>query len=128
MKFVLFIYSKPQPWAHPTSAHTPEYQALSESSRQILDERFDAVWASMQDTGEIVHAQALASPDNAVSFRWDPEAQSGSPAPGSLHAGSQRSLAGFFVLDTQTQARAQEIAQAFAVPGDDVELRPIDPS
>jgi len=40
------------------------------------------------------------------------------------YAESKEQLAGFFVLDCATRARAEELAAKFAGPGDVIELRP----
>lgn len=36
MQFVILIHSNPQPWAHPTSDHTAEYQALPQEQKDRL--------------------------------------------------------------------------------------------
>lgn len=42
MKFVILIHSNPQPWGHPTSAHTAEYAALPDQTKAELVQRWDA--------------------------------------------------------------------------------------
>lgn len=121
MKFVILIHSYPQPWAHPTSEHTAEYQALPPATQEELGARWDRVFSEAQENGEIVSGCALGDPAHArvVRFDGEPRAADGPYAQGDEH------LAGFFVIDVATQERAEEIAAAFSCPGDTVELRPV---
>lgn len=121
VKFVILIHSHPQPWAHPTSEHTAEYQALPPATQEELGARWDRVFSEAQENGEIVSGCALGDPTHArvVRFDGEPRAADGPYAQGDEH------LAGFFVIDVATQERAEEIAAAFSCPGDTVELRPV---
>ncbi len=41
------------------------------------------------------------------------------------YAEAKEHLAGFFVIDVESQQRAEEVTRAFSGPGETVELRPI---
>lgn len=120
MKFVILIHSNPQPWGHPTSAHTAEYQALPQQERDELGARWDRVFGDADAKGEVVYGCALGDPSASVVLRYD-----GAPvASDGPYAESKEHLAGFFLIDVESQERAQEIAAAFSCPGDTIELRP----
>ena len=120
MKFVILIHSNPQPWGHPTSAHTAEYQALPRQERDELGARWDRVFGDADAKGEVVYGCALGDPSASVVLRYD-----GAPvASDGPYAESKEHLAGFFLIDVESQERAQEIAAAFSCPGDTIELRP----
>lgn len=121
MKYVILIHSNPQPWAHPTSDHTAEYQALPQAKKDELGAHWDRVFGEADANGEIVYGAALGDPAAARVLRFDdrPLATDGPYAEAKEH------LAGFFVIDVETPERAEEIAAAFACPGDTIELRPV---
>lgn len=120
MKFVILIHSNPQPWAHPTSGHTAEYQALPQPTRDQLGARWEKVFSEADAKGEVVYSCALGDPASSRIFHYDGEPLStdGPYAEGKEH------FAGFFVLDVACQERAEQIAAAFSCPGDTIELRP----
>lgn len=120
MKFALLIHSNPQPWAHPTSDHTAEYQALPQEEKDRLGAHWDEVFGDAMAKGEIVSGCALGDPASSRIFRYD-----GRPlVTEGPYAETVEHLAGFFILDVPTRERAEEIAAAFCCPGDTVELRP----
>lgn len=121
MKFVILIHSNPQPWAHPTSEHTREYQALPREQQDALGATWDRVVGEAQANGEIVFACPLADPAAARVYvhRGEPVATEGP------YARAEEHLAGFFVIDVASRERAEQIAAAFSCPGDTVELRPV---
>lgn len=120
MKFVILIHSNPQPWGHPTSDHTAEYQALPQRTKDQLGAEFDEVFGKADADGEVIYACALSDPAAARVFHYD-----GQPlATDGPYAESKEHLAGFFVVDVENRERAEQIARAFACPGDTVELRP----
>ncbi|MCL8025761.1 YciI family protein [Nocardioides bruguierae] len=120
MKFVVLIHSNPQPWGHPTSDLTAEYQALPAEKKAALGAHWDKVFGEADAAGEIVYGCALGDPSTSVVLGYD----EGPVASDGPYAESKEHLAGFFVIDVETQARAREIAEAFACPGDTIELRP----
>lgn len=122
MKYVILIHSNPQPWGHPTADFLPEHQALPESERQRLNKDFEDGFAQVMERGEFVHAEALGVPSTSRLFRWrdgDRVVTDGPYAEGKEH------FAGFFLIDVETQERAEQIAELFTGPGETVELRPV---
>ncbi|MDZ5619719.1 YciI family protein [Nocardioides bizhenqiangii] len=120
MKFVILIHSNPQPWGHPTSAHTAEYQALPQDRQDELGRRWERVFGDADAKAEIVYGCALGDPTASLIFRHDREPV----ATDGPYSESKEHLAGFFLIDVESEQRAQEIAEAFSCPGDTVELRP----
>ena len=121
MKYVILIMSNPEPWGHPTSRFTPEGRAQPDSYHEKADKEFDALLAEISASGELVYADALADPATSTLYGWSPEGHTATDGP---YAETKEQLAGFFVIDTQTRERAEEIAAQFAGPGGLVELRP----
>ena len=121
MKFVILVHSNPQPWGHPTGDYVAEVQALPEHQRKQMDAEFEALLASLHAAGELVGGEALGDPATATLYRWE----AGRPIPtDGPYAESKEQFAGFFLIDVATQGRAEEIAAAFASPGETIELRP----
>ena len=120
MKFVILIHSNPQPWGHPTSDHTAEYQALPQARKDELGARWEQVFSQADANGEVVYGCALGDPLSSRIFRYDAQ-----PIPNDgPYAESKEHFAGFFVIDVASRERAEEIAAAFSCPGDTIELRP----
>lgn len=124
MRYALLIRSDPQPWGHPTSDRTVEYQALPAAEQERLGAHWDEVLSSAQERREIVSGWALGDPADATVLRYD-GAPVASPGPYEGGAAARERLAGIFILDTPTRERAEEIAEAFSCPGDTIELRPM---
>lgn len=121
MKYVLLIHSNPQPWGHPTPDFLAEHQTLPEETRKRLNDDFEQTFAQMQSSGELLGGEALGDPTTARLYRW-----SGAPiATDGPYAEAEEHLAGFFLIDVDSQDRAEEIAAKFAGPGETVELRPV---
>jgi hypothetical protein len=120
MKYVILIHSNPQPWGHPTSANTAEYKALPQERQDELGRRWESVFGDADAKGEIVYGCALGDPAASLILRYDGEPV----ATDGPYSESKEHLAGFFLVDVESQERAREIAAAFACPGDTVELRP----
>ena len=121
MKFVILIHSNPHPWAHPTSDHTAEYQALPKAKQDELGAHWDKVFGEANANDEIVYGCAWGEPPAA---RVCHPAARPLPTDGP-YAESKEHLAGFFVIDVESQERAEQIAEAFSCPGDTIELRPV---
>ena len=120
MKYVILIHSNPQPWGHPTSDHTSEYQALPAQQKEELGARWEKVFGDADAKGEIVYGCALGDPASSRVFHFR-----GEPLPtDGPYAESKEHLAGFFLIEVESQERAEEIAAAFSCPGDTIELRP----
>ena len=121
MKFVILIHSHPQPWGHPTGDYVAENQALPQEPRDQMNAEFDALLTQLHTNGELLVGEALADPATSTLYRW----QSGKPiATDGPYAESKEQFAGFFMIDVATRERAEEIAAAFAGPGETIELRP----
>jgi hypothetical protein len=121
MKYVVLIHSNPQPWGHPTSDFVAEFQALPAEQREQMEREFDALLTELHEAGELVSGEALADPASSRLFRWS----GGRPLPtDGPYSESKEHLAGFFLIDVASQARAEEVAAQFSGPGETVELRP----
>ena len=66
-------------------------------------------------------ARPSADPTSSRIYGWSPDGHVATDGP---YAEAKEQLAGFFIIDTETRERAEEIAAQFAGPGSIVELRP----
>lgn len=121
MKYVILIHSNPQPWGHPTGEYVAEHQALPEEQRNQIEAEFNAAMTEMQERGELLGGEALGDPAAARLVRWD----AGPVIADGPYAEAKEHLAGFFLVDVESQQRAEEIVARFAGPGETVELRPV---
>lgn len=121
MKYVILIHSNPEPWGHPTQHFTAEGRMIPQEEHDRSDREFEALIEEISASGEFVTAEALADPAAATLYRWSPEGHLATDGP---YAEAKEQLAGFFLIDCATRARAEEIAAKFAQPGGTVELRP----
>lgn len=124
MKCAILIHSNPQSWAHPTSEHTADYQALPADEQDRLGARFDEVFGEAERRGEIVAAWAFGDPALARILRYDGGAAAAVESAGP-YASADEHLAGIFIVEVDSEARAVEIAESFCCPGDAIEVRPI---
>jgi hypothetical protein len=122
MKYVILIRSNPDPWGHPTSAFTAEGREIPSAEHERMDREFERLLTELSESGELVSAQALGDPAAASLYRW---ADSGTLSTDGPYAESKEQLAGFFLIDCATRARAEEVAVRFAGPGSMAELRPL---
>lgn len=120
MKYVIMIHSNPQPWGHPTGDYVAEHQDLPQEQRDQMNKEFDALLEQMHADGELLGGEALGDPRTAKLYRWDGDAL----ATDGPYSESKEHLAGFFLVDVESQQRAEEIASKFAGPGETIELRP----
>jgi hypothetical protein len=121
VKYVILIHSNPQPWGHPTSDFVAEHQALPQDQRDAMTADFEALLTELSENGELVGGEALAAPSTARLYRWD----AGRPvAVDGPYSEAKEHLAGFFLVDVESQARAEAVAARMAGPGETVELRP----
>lgn len=121
MKYVILIHSNPQPWGHPTSDYLQEYADLPAQVRERGNAEFERILTELSERGELVGGEALGDPRAARLLRWrdgDRVVTDGPYAEGKEH------LAGFFLIDVESQERAEEVARRFSGPGETVELRP----
>lgn len=122
MKYVILIHSNPQPWGHPTGDFIPEFQSLPQASREKLNAAFEGIMEELSANGELLGGQALADPASAKLYRWE----AGEPiATDGPYSEAKEHLAGFFLIDVESQERAEEVVRSFSGPGETVELRPV---
>src|SRR6185369_8977065 len=107
VKYVILIHSNPDPWGHPTSIYTAEGRAQPQSYHDRAEKEFDALLAEISASGEFVTAEALADPASSTIYGWTPQGHVATDGP---YAEAKEQLAGFFLIDTATRARAEEIA------------------
>ena len=123
MKYVILIQSNPQPWGHPTSDFLgDEYRDVPAELREQLNSEFEDALTGLMESGELVHAEALGDPAASRLFRWSDGERVVTDGP---YAEGKEHLAGFFLIDVDSQARAEQIARNFGAPGETVELRPV---
>ncbi|KHL08337.1 hypothetical protein CLV56_0851 [Mumia flava] len=122
MKYVILIQSNPQPWGHPTSDFIEEHRALPAETRDRLNQQFESALEELVERGEFVHAEALGDPASSRLFRWSAGDRVVTDGP---YAEGKEHLAGFFLIDVESQERAEEITASFGGPGETVELRPV---
>ncbi|ANS79753.1 hypothetical protein SGUI_2357 [Serinicoccus hydrothermalis] len=121
MKYVILIQSNPQPWGHPTSDYLPAYQDQTQEERDRGNADFDAMLRQLSERGELLGGEALGDPATSRLFRWADGERVITDGP---YAEGKEHLAGFFLIDVESQERAEEVATAFSGPGETVELRP----
>lgn len=121
MKYVILIHSNPQPWGHPTGDYLPEYQALPAAQRDRLNTEFEELLGELHERGELLGGEALGAPQSSRLYRWHDGKPLVTDGP---YSEAKEHLAGFFLIDVEDQARAEEIVAKFAGPGETVELRP----
>jgi hypothetical protein len=122
MKYVILIHSNPQPWGHPTGDFVAENQALPQAERDRLNAEFERVLTKLHENGELITGEALGDPATARLYRWADGAPLATDGP---YSEAKEHLAGFFLIDVESQERAEQIVTSFAGPGETVELRPL---
>ena len=121
MKYVILIYSSPQPWGHPTGDFIAENQALPAEQREQINREFEAFLGELHERDELLSAEALADPTSSTIYRWADGAPVATDGP---YSEAKEQLAGFFHIDVESHERALEVASRFAGPGETMELRP----
>ncbi|RDI63063.1 YciI family protein [Nocardia pseudobrasiliensis] len=121
MKYVILIHSNPQPWGHPTSDYLPEYQDMSQAERDRVNSDFEKLLGELHEKGELITGEALGAPESSRLYRWGDGKPLVTDGP---YSEAKEHLAGFFLIDVDSRARAEEIVAHFAGPGETVELRP----
>jgi len=121
VKYVILIYSNPIRWAHPMFLHLKEH--LSEEERTGMLGQFHALMDEINESGELIDSGALADPSTTKTVR----AYGGMPEiTDGPFAEVKEQLAGFFVVDCESQERAVEIAAKFPdISFFPIEVRPI---
>jgi hypothetical protein len=121
VKYVIMIHSNPQPWGHPTPDYLPDYQDMPKEQLERLHAEFETMLGELQEKGELLGGEALGAPESSRLYRWSDGKPLVTDGP---YSEAKEHLAGFFLIDVDSQARAEEIAARFAGPGETVELRP----
>ncbi|MFF2639612.1 YciI family protein [Streptomyces niveus] len=123
MKYLIMIYSNPKSWGHPAFLRTREALAMSDEERAEMSGQADALWQEITASGELISGTALADPLLTKSVR----VRDGLPATtDGPYIEAKEQLAGYFVVDCDSQERATEIAARFPdARFGAVEVRPI---
>lgn len=121
VKYVIMIHSNPQPWGHPTPDYLPDYQDMPKEQLERLHAEFETMLGELQEKGELLGGEALGAPESSRLYRWSDGKPLVTDGP---YSETKEHLAGFFLIDVDSQARAEEITARFAGPGETVELRP----
>lgn len=121
VKYVIMIHSNPQPWGHPTPDYLPDYQDMPKEQLERLHAEFETMLGELQEKGELLGGEALGAPESSRLYRWSDGKPLVTDGP---YSEAKEHLAGFFLIDVDSQVRAEEIAARFAGPGETVELRP----
>lgn len=123
MKYLVMIYANPRNWEHPMFRHNPEFLALPEDERDEIVRQADEMWAEIHRSGEFVEGVALADPGLTTNLRGVDGVPVATDGP---YVEAKEQLAGYFVLDCDSQERAAEIATRFPdARFAGVEVRPI---
>ena len=123
MKYMIMIYGNPANWGHPSFLRTPAAAALSGTEQDQLTEQFAQLMGEIHESGELVGTEALADPVTTKTVR----VHGGLPvATDGPYLEAKEQLAGYFVVDCESQDRVLEIAARFpnALFGA-VEVRPL---
>ncbi len=123
MKYMLLIYGNPENWEHPLFRQDPRFLAMPEEERAELTRQAEAVHEEISASGELVSGTALADPVNARTVRVRDGVPVTTDGP---YGEAKEQLAGYFVIDCDSPARAAEIAARFPDARlSAVEVRPI---
>ena len=114
MRYMLLMYYAPP-------SHTPDLKPMPEWSPEAVEGHIKFMHdinAELLANGEFVGAEGLAGPDAAKTVSWKGE---GSPViTDGPFPESKELLAGYWMIDVESEARALEIAaQASTAPGPD---------
>ena len=123
MKYVILIHSNPDPWGHPTIDYTPEGRAIPPEQRAEMDRQFDQLLRELDESGELVTAEALAAPSSSTLYRWAPNGPLATDGP---YAESKEAVGGFDLIEADSLDEAVEIAAAHPVAlMGTIEVRPL---
>jgi hypothetical protein len=96
MKYLLLIHMNPTIW-----------ESLSEDARNAVGSTHDAVVQSLRESGELVGFAALAEPAQSSTVKVRDDVTTVTDGP---YIEAKEFLAGYYVVDCATPARANEIA------------------
>ena len=121
MRYLLLIHGNPTIWAHPIFLNPPEPVTGAETSG--MRDQFDALLAEITNSGELLDSAALAAPGTSRIIRERGGVPMVTDGP---YAESKEQLAGYFLLECDSEQRAVEIAGRFPdIRFGTVELRPV---
>lgn len=108
MKYMLMMHAAGGPYQYPITDWAKEdFEAHITFMKDLNEE--------LTESGELVAAEGLAGPDQAVLVRAD---ENGTPITDGVFPESKEFLAGFWIVDVEGPERAQELAaRASAAPG-----------
>jgi hypothetical protein len=120
VRYVILVYGNPANWKHPMFLHS---EPSTDAERMEMLAQAEAVWEEIDERGERVDSGALGDPILTKTVRTVDGAPVITDGP---FAESKEQLAGFFVIECESQERALEIAARFPdtryAP---IEVRPI---
>jgi hypothetical protein len=96
MKYLLMIHLNPT-----------VFESLTEEDRQAVFSAHDEFIRLTKESGELVSSIALADPSNSTTVRIRDETTAVTDGP---YIESKEFLAGYYIVDTETVERAQELA------------------
>jgi hypothetical protein len=123
MKYLLMIHTNMANWGHPAFARTAEFQALPAKQQSEAHAQLEALLGEITETGELVEANPLADPATTRTVRVR---DCGVELTDGPYIEAKEQLAGYFVVDCESEERACEIAARFPdAQFASVEVRPI---
>jgi len=123
MKYLVLIYSNPEPWGHPAYLRDPRFRALPAHERAEVAARADAFGREIVESGELLGGAALDAPSSGRTVRVRDGVRLVTDGP---YAETKEHLAGYVVVDCESPERASEIVSGipdarFAA----IEIRPL---
>ena len=96
MKFLLLIHMNPRIW-----------ETLTEAERQAVYDGHDALQGPIRESGELVGSVALAEPAQTATVKVRDSETIVTDGP---YVEAKEFLAGYYIVECETQERANEIA------------------
>lgn len=120
MKYVVMIHSNPASWVHPMFLHQNEI--LEPEVREARLKEFAELMTEIHQSGELVGSAALDAPSTSKILRMSDDKLTVTDGP---FADAKEHLAGFFIIDVDSEERAFEIASRMPdAKNSPVEIRP----
>lgn len=112
MKYLCLVYFEPV-----------IFDRMSEAEKQMLDRDSLAYDEELKRRGELIHAEALQSPKNAVTVRVRNKSVASTDGP---FAETKEELGGFILVEAKDLEHAKRIAAGIPLAGyGSIEVRPI---
>lgn len=123
MKYLILVHGNPKNWGHPLFLRNPDFLALPAAEREAVAGDADALLAEITASGELVTGTALGSPEETRTVRVRDGAPVMTDGP---YVEAKEQLAGYFVVECASAARAEAIAARFPdARFGGIEVRPI---